>query len=400
MPEVFVKRGFISRPAQAMKHDRFMSDSNPSHQHWRIVHSEASLGWGGQEHRILAELVGFQQRGCPAWLVAHPQSQIIQRAEAAGIMTRPCTFDRRLLPWELLRDALWLRRAQIQIVNTHSSRDGWLLGLASRLAGVPLLLRTRHIDVIDRSPRISRHKYSALADHILTTSQKITDHICGTFHLPENRVTTLPTGIDVNLYHPVGAAADLPLKPELGAPPVIGMVSVLRSWKGHNLFFDAIRRLRESGRDFQYVVVGGGAPVENFVQMAKQYAVEDCVQFAGHREDVAAVLRRLDVLCIPSLKHEGVPQIGLQALACGTAVVGSDCGGIPEIILEGKTGRIFPNGDAVAFANRIAEAVDERERTQQMCRAGRAQVEQQHSLDFMLDRLDEIYVRHLGRSAG
>jgi len=94
-------------------------------------------------------------------------------------------------------------------------------------------------------------------------------------------------------------------------------------------------------------------------------------------------------------KHEGVPQIGLQALACGIPVVGSDCGGIPEVILDGSTGRIFPTGNAVAMAARIAEAVDEHERTQQMCHAGRALVESQHSMDSMLDRLNAIYERHL-----
>ena len=343
----------------------------------------------------MAELTGFQRRGCSVSLIAHPQSQIMARARSAGITTHACTFDRRLMPYELLRLSLWLRRERIQIVNTHSSRDGWLVGLAARLMRTPFLLRTRHIDVIDRTPAISRHKFTTLADHALTTSRKITEHIRSTFRLPEGRVTTLPTGIDVGLFHPTGPKAELPVRSGPGAPPVIGMVSVLRSWKGHATFFDAIRLLREAGRDFQYVIVGGGAPIEVYQSWAQNHGVVDHVKFAGHREDIADVLRALDVLCIPSLKHEGVPQIGLQALACGTPVVGSDCGGIPEIILEGKSGRIFPAGDAAAMAARIAEAMDEPERTQQMCRAGRAQVESQHSLDCMLDQLHEIYVRHL-----
>lgn len=347
----------------------------------------------------MAELIGFQKRGCPVSLIAHPQSQVFKRAQEAGITTQTCSFDRRLLPYEVLRLALWLRREKVQIVNTHSSRDGWVAGLASRLAGVPFLLRTRHIDVIDRSPRISKRKFTLLSDHALTTSQKITDHICSTYHLPGSRVSTLPTGIKLNLFEFSGPKAELPVRTGTGAPPVIGMVSVLRSWKGHEVFFDAIRRLREAGRDFQYVVVGGGAPIEIYAAMAQALGVGDCVNFTGHREDIADVLHALDVLCIPSLKHEGVPQIGLQALACGTSVVGSECGGIPEIILEGQTGRIFPIGDAAAMAARIAEAIDHPERTQQMSRAGRALVEKHYSLDNMLDQLENIYMRHLERSA-
>ena len=369
--------------------------SNTKRPQWRILHSEASSGWGGQEHRVMAELSGFKNRGCSVWLLAHAQSQILPRAAAAGMNVRTCAFDRRLLPLDAVRLALWLRRERIQVVNTHSSRDGWLLGIAARLAQVPLLIRSRHIDVSYPNPRVSHHAFTTFADHVLTTSQKITDHFQQIFHLTDDHITTLPTGIDVLRFHPDGPQAELPVQRGPGAPPVIGMVSVLRSWKGHALFFDAIREIRSAGRDFQFVVVGGGAAVENYQALAQKHGVADSVHFTGHREDVPELLRALDVLCIPSIRHEGVPQIGLQALACGTAVVGSDCGGIPEIIQEGKTGRIFATGDVKAFAARIIEAIDHSENTQWMSQEGRRMVEQRHSLEFMLDRLAEIYQRYL-----
>lgn len=343
----------------------------------------------------MAELSGFQKRGCPVWLVAHPQSQVLKRARDAEMGTRECVFDRRLLPLDAVRLALWLRRERIQIVNTHSSRDGWLLGIAARLARTPLLIRSRHIDVSYPNPLVSKHAFTTFADHVLTTSQKITDHFQEIFHLSSDHITTLPTGIDVTRFKPEGPKAGLPVRQEFGAPPIIGMVSVLRFWKGHTVFFNAIRKLRESGHDYQFLVVGGGEPVQTYEEIARHLGVADHVKLAGHRDDVPEVLRAMDVLCIPSLSHEGVPQIGLQALACGTAVVGSDCGGIPEIIQDGITGRIVPAGDASALAARIAETLTQKEATAHMSRAGREMVEKKHSLDFMLDRLEEIYSSHL-----
>lgn len=65
--------------------------------------SEASLGWGGQEQRVTAELIGFRQHGCSVSLIAHPQSQIFERARAAGINSHACTFERSLLPLDCLR---------------------------------------------------------------------------------------------------------------------------------------------------------------------------------------------------------------------------------------------------------------------------------------------------------
>jgi glycosyltransferase involved in cell wall biosynthesis len=363
---------------------------------WRILHSEASRGWGGQEHRVMTELTGFQQRGCPVWLLAHPKSQIMKRAQETGMGLRECAFNRWLLPFGAVKLALWLRRERIQIVNSHSSRDGWLLGLAARMARTPLLIRSRHIDVTYPNAGVSRHAFTTFADHVLTTSTKITAHFQQIFHLPDDRITTLPTGIDVRKFCPEGPQADLPVQRGPGAPPVIGMVSVLRRWKGHEPFFDALRKLREAGRAFQCVVVGGGAPQEIFFKRAETRGVGDIVRFTGHRDDVPEVLRALDILCIPSFKHEGVPQIGLQALACGTAVVGTDCGGIPEIIQDGITGRIVPANDADALAARIAETLDQPDATRRMIQAGRALVEQQHSIEHMLDRVDEVYRHCLG----
>jgi glycosyltransferase involved in cell wall biosynthesis len=120
---------------------------------------------------------------------------------------------------------------------------------------------------------------------------------------------------------------------------------------------------------------------------------------AGHREDVPAVLRALNVLVIASTKHEGVPQIGLQALASKTPVVGSDVGGIPEIIRPGETGRIFPAQDAGALADAIRSVLNEAELTETFCRQGRELVETKYSLNRLLDQLEALYRRHIPPTA-
>jgi glycosyltransferase involved in cell wall biosynthesis len=98
---------------------------------------------------------------------------------------------------------------------------------------------------------------------------------------------------------------------------------------------------------------------------------------------------------IPSTRHEGIPQIGLQALACKTPVIGSDVGGIPEIIRDGETGRIFPTQNARALAAAIRETLDDPEKARARCERGRTMVETEYSLDAMLDKLDALYRRSL-----
>ncbi len=291
---------------------------------WRIAHSECSLGWGGQEHRILAELVGFQKRGSRVWLLAPTESQVYQRAQQANMPALPLDVAKYRFPFNAFLLAHWLRRERIEILNSHSSRDGWLLGIAGRLARVPLLIRSRHIDVDYPNRWISRHAFTTLADHVITTSSKITGKFQNLFGLPASRISTVPTGVDLKRFHPNGPKARLPLPEETAGLPLIGMVSVLRSWKGHPIFFKAVRILNHAGVRAHFVVVGGGAPVEYFENLAREEGVRAHVTFTGHREDVPEILRALSLLVIPSTRHEGVPQIGLQALACRTPVIASD----------------------------------------------------------------------------
>lgn len=361
------------------------------------------MGWGGQEHRILAELRGFQGRGGWVALLAPEQSVIFQRAKDAGIPARHLDTKKIRYPINALRLKRWLRENQVQVVNTHSSRDGYLVGAAARLARTPLLIRSRHIDVTYPNRWASRHAFTSLADHIVTTSQKITGHLRETFNLADDRVSTVPTGIDLNVFQPEGPRAELFDSESKGADkaandlPVIGMVSVLRSWKGHPIFLEASKMLKDRGVKARFVIVGEGPQRENINAKIAELGLKPGkdVTLTGHREDVPSVLRSLAALAIPSTGHEGVPQIGLQALATKTPIVGSDAGGIPEIVRPGETGRVFPAGNANELAAAIEATLTQAEETRRFTGNGRQLVEREHSLDHMLDRLEEIYSRRL-----
>lgn len=373
-----------------------MADNISPHRKWRIAHSEASLGWGGQEHRVLAEILGMRRRGSDVWLVAPENSQIYQRAGQAGVPLVAQPFHQRLLlPFHVLRQAWWLRQNRIEIVNPHSSRDGWMLTLAARIARVPLIIRSRHFDVPIPNKSLSRLMYKEWSHHIITTSPKITDTLVSTFDLDPAEVTTLPTGVDVQRFRPDGPRAALPL-PELPAgTPLVGMITVIRHAKGTQILAAAAGLLRQQGVRIHCVIVGDGPWRTHLEETLQKLGVQNLFTLAGHREDVPDIMRTLDIVAIPSF-HEAIPQSGLQALATGIPVVASDVGGIPSIIQDGKTGRLVPMKNPEALAQAIRETLEQREKTQAMCAEGRRFIAQEHSLDHMLDRLEDIYRRHLG----
>jgi glycosyltransferase involved in cell wall biosynthesis len=369
---------------------------------WRILHSESSLGWGGQEVRVFAELCWMRAQGHWVALAAHPRSTIARQAKAEGIPFYSLQTHKALLPLEVLRLAAWLVRHRVDVVNTHSSNDGWLAGVAARLAVRPMLIRSRHIEVDYPNRFWSGLGFRSLPDHVLTTSRRIADRLIQELDVPPEKIDCVPTGVDLERFRPdlVGT-----LRQEMGLGPeveLVGMISVLRSWKGHATFLDAATAIlaRVPGRA-HFVIAGDGPGRQELVEKVAQSPCRDSVTLLGHRDDVPNVLASLDVLTLPSFAHEGIPQIILQAQAMGRAVVATTVGGIPEIVEDGVNGLLVPPRDAPALAEKITFLLNNPSLRRRLGKAARAQVETEFSLDNMGRRLLWLYedVKHRRKGA-
>jgi glycosyltransferase involved in cell wall biosynthesis len=357
---------------------------------WRILHTESSRGWGGQEMRVFAELDWMRDHGHWVALAAHPDSQIARRAREAGFRFRALPTHKALLPFAACSLALWLLLNRVELVNTHSSNDGWVAGLAARLAGCRLV-RSRHIEVDYPNRFWSGIAFRTLPHHLLTTSRRIAERLAGELQIPPARVTCVPTGIDLEQFRP---GEDSSLRTELGLDdrtPLVGMISVLRSWKGHATFLDAAARLLEGSRPIHFIIAGDGPGRAELTDKIAQAPWHGRVTLLGHRGDVENVLRALDVLVLPSYAHEGIPQIILQAQATGKAVVATRIGGIPEVVEDAVTGLLIEPKDAPALAEKIALLLDHPELRAQLGATGRRYAEKHHSLDQMGTRLLELY---------
>jgi glycosyltransferase involved in cell wall biosynthesis len=340
--------------------------------------------------RVFAELEWMRAHGHWVALAAHPAGQIAQRAREADIPFYPLRTQKALLPWSVPELALWMRRQRVDIVNTHSSNDGWTAGLAARLAGC-VLIRSRHIEVDYPNRFLSGIGFRVLPHHVLTTSQRIADRLVAELEIPSGRVTCLPTGIDLERYHP-GVAGTV--RQELGLAPdvaLVGMISVLRSWKGHAAFLDAAALLLKSSRPIHFIIAGDGPGRQELTDKIALAPWQGRVTLLGHRADVENVLASLDVLVLPSYAHEGIPQIILQAQATGRPVVATAIGGIPEVVEDGITGLLVAPRDPEALAEKIALLLDDASLREKMGRAARQRAETEHSRDRMGERLLALY---------
>jgi len=117
----------------------------------KILHTEASCGWGGQEIRILTESKGMMQRGHEVMIVAPSIAPILVQAKKMGIPHAALAMEKKRFK-QLFAVRKWLKNNPVDVVNTHSSTDSWLVAIARLGINIPLV-RTRHI-----SPRYQKIK--------------------------------------------------------------------------------------------------------------------------------------------------------------------------------------------------------------------------------------------------
>ena len=323
----------------------------------RVLHTEASLGWGGQEIRILTEARGVARRGHAVTLAAPAESRIYQEAPRYGVNAVALPIGRKRLSGALALRKL-IAGERFDVLNTHSSTDTWLAALACRsLAHAPPIVRTRHISAPLPANAATRWLYTSATDRIVTTGEKLRAQMLRETGIDAARVVSIPTGIELARFHPGGRAA---ARAATGLPPqvpLVGIVATLRSWKGHRYLLQALASL---GRDDVHLAIVGDGPQRAALEaLTRELNLATRVTFAGNQSDVAPWMQAFDFFCLPSYANEGVPQALMQAMACGLAVVTTPVGSIEEIVTDGDTGLLVAPENVDGLQAAITRLLDD-----------------------------------------
>jgi glycosyltransferase involved in cell wall biosynthesis len=177
---------------------------------------------------------------------------------------------------------------------------------------------------------------------------------------------------------------------------VAGIVAVIRRRKGHLVLAEAMAwpPLRERGA---HLLIAGEGPVRGSVEArVAELGLRDCVHFVGHREDVPEVLAACDVVALPSILGEGVPQAILQALAMERAVVASDVAGIRQVVRHEETGLLVPPEDPRALGQAILRLLADSDLGRRLGAAGRATVVSGYGVERMADAMERVYAAAVG----
>lgn len=301
------------------------------------------------------------------------------------------------------------------ILHAHSPSLNALAALrVGRLLGIPVVYEIRafwedaaadHGSAAEGSLRYRLAR--ALEGYVLRRVDAVTTICEGlrgelrTRGIPEQKITVIPNAVDAAGFGDPDQADTVGLARQLGLAghPVIGFIGSFYAYEGLALLLRALPRMLATRPALRLLLVGGGPQEPQLKALAAQLGIAGQVVFAGRvpHEQVGRYYQLLDALVYPRLPMRltdlVTPLKPLEAMAQQRLVIASDVGGHRELIEHGKTGILFPAGDADALADAVTGLLARPERWPALRLAARDYVERERNWGASVGRYASIYQR-------
>lgn len=342
-----------------------------------------SLRGGGAERVMVALANGFAARGFAVDLVLAKAEGPFLGYVAASV--RVVDLGARRVASSLPRLVGYLRREQPRALLSAMNHANVIALLARRLAGVTTRLVVSEHANFSQSMTVEPSRRGRLmpwfmrrtypwADSVVAVSAGVADDLARAIALPRESIKVI--------YNPVVGEqtlclANAPLDHPWfapGEPPVVLGVGRLTAQKDFDVLIRAFASVRNM-RPARLMILGEGELRPELEALVRQLGIGADVALPGFQANPLAYMRRA-ALFVLSSRFEGLPTVLVEAMACGTPVVSTDCPSGPAEILEGgKWGRLVPVGDAPALADAMAATLAEANPPQVEARAAAFGVE-------------------------
>ncbi len=356
---------------------------------------DTARSWRGGQNRVLLTVRGLRARGHRVAVVAHPEGELRRRLgdELDLIPLAPRNEVDLPAAWRLSRV---LRDLQPDVVHAHDPHGVAVAATALPMAALktrPPLVAARRVDFRLKGNSFSRWKYRQV-DYFISASEAIRAMLLEDGVAPD-RVLTVHEGVDLDR---VADIAPLNVRERSWLPPhslVVGNIAALAPHKGQRYFVEAAALVIRAVPEARFLILGEGELRAALEQQIRHLHLGQHVLLGGFRTDVLAVLKGLDLFVMSSVT-EGLGTSLLDAMAAGRAIVATQAGGIPEVVVHGETGWLVPPRDAEAMATAIVELLRDPSRAHRFGEAGLQRAREHFSADRMVDETLAVYARLAG----
>lgn len=370
----------------------------------RVMHVVHSFGIGGLEN-VIVQLINRlpSARFEHVVLALTTVSEFHQRVVRPGVrfiaLHKPPGHAVPLYP-RLYR---LLRELRPDVLHTCNLAALEVVPLAW-LARVPLRVHAEHgwdaHDPQGRNPRYQRLRrlYRPFVSHYVAVSRDLYDYLDRAVGVPARRRSLIANGVDTDTFAPAtGAPHAVPGCPfEPGRHWLVGAVGRLQTVKNQPLlaraFVRALQNQPAMRNTARLVIVGEGPLRAEVERVLAEAGMADLAWLPGARDDVADVLRSLNLFVLPS-QAEGTSCTLQEAMASGLPVVATAVGGTPDLVQEGVTGHLVLPDDEQALAGAMVRAFGDPDTSASQGQASRERALRCFAIGAMVRQYQQLFDR-------
>ncbi|HVN80454.1 MAG TPA: glycosyltransferase [Terriglobia bacterium] len=362
----------------------------------KVLHLDAGPDWRGGQQQVLYLAQGLKATPVNQQLVVRAGGKLATRLQATELSSSCLPFRSEWDPVSLFRLFQILRNFRPEIVHAHDART---LGLAVILKGIGgkfRLVASRRVAFPIRRNPLWKMKYQQSPARIVAVSQFIRESLIKDGINPA-KITVIYDGIELpSLPGPESRFSARRIVGVAEQEFLIGNIGHLTREKGHEVLVRGFKQVLVREPKAKLLIVGDGPLRDLLRRLVKELGLETNVLLPGPIADLGSILPAMDLFVYPSLE-EGLGSVLLMAMAYRVPVCASQTGGIPELVIDGITGRLFAPGDPGALAVVVASSLAMPAQMQEYADKAFTRVTQQFQVQRMVSATFDLYARLLNQ---
>lgn len=356
----------------------------------RILELCLSDGHGGLELYVarLTKLLCDRGRDCHA--IVAPGTLLAQRLDEQGLPTQKFrTWFEKFPLIAAMRLAMYFERERIDVVHIHWSRDLPLAALAKRLSRRRVrLVHSRHMHITRGKHDLYHRFIYGEVDCYVALSKTMQDDARRYLPLRPQTLELVYLGV------PTPEQDTTRTEPRTGGPLLIGQFSRIERGKGQHVLIEAMKILRDRGVDARARIIGhtmDPAYLASLKDEVQRSGLQDMVSFYDFVPSPQRMMPEFDVIVLAS-ERETFGLVLVEAMRSGVAVIGTNAGGVPEIIEHGESGLLFDPGSALSLADNLQYLAEHPEERRQLAAAGRERADRLFSEEAHIAQIEPLLI--------
>ena len=325
-----------------------------------------SLVTGGAERGTVEIAAAIVASGGTAIVVSEggPMENDLKRAGALHIKLPVASKNPIVMYRNIARLERLIESYKVDVVHVRSRAPAWSARAAAQRAGAHFITTFHAPYNFSNAIKKRYNQVMAEGERVIAISEFIAEHVRENYNVDPARLRVVRRGIDIARFDPdkVSAERMIQLSTRWRLPdgvPLILMPGRLSRWKGQAVLLEALTHLRDT--DYRCVMVGSDQGRTGYRRelegLISSHGLDGKVSIMGECNDMPAAYMLSDVVVSASTDPEGFGRVVGEAQAMGRPVVASDHGGAREQLISGRTGFLFPSGEAAALAEGLRKAL-------------------------------------------